>query len=257
MTAQPYTRLRQVCLATLDLQKHEAALSRILGLQPCHKSKLDEFGLENSLFAVGGSFIELVAPIRENTAVHRFLDRTGGIGGYMAIFDCENTHNKKETALRLGIPPVYEREGARADLLQLNPKATGLTLVEFDHHKGGTDRFDAYEWAGDTWQDYINQTALEDIAAFTFQCNNPKEKADLWAALTGKSAEHSPAGSHIALDYGDLFFTSKKTADSPECFNMLHLKATDSPGILKRAMAEGYEVTENGFGVCGVKIELS
>ncbi|MEP4192998.1 MAG: hypothetical protein ABJN51_18045, partial [Sneathiella sp.] len=252
MTAQPYTRLRQVCLATLDLHKHETALSRILDIQPCHKSKLDEFGLENSLFAIGGSFIELVAPIQENTAVHRFLDRTGGIGGYMAIFDCENTQIKKETALRLGIPPVHEREGASADLLQLNPKATGLTLVEFDHHKGGTDRFDAYEWAGDTWQDYINQTVIEDIAAFTFQCTDPKEKANLWAALTGKAAEHSVTESRIALDYGDLFFTAKKGANAPECFSGLRIKTTNKSSILKRATAEGYEVTENGFGICGV-----
>ena len=249
-----YTRLRQVCLATLDIRKDEAALSRIFGLQPCHESWLEEFGLENSLFALGGSFLELVAPIRDKTAVHRFLERSGGLGGYMAIFDCDDTARKKRLASELHIDPVYEREGDGADLLQLNPRETGITLLEFDHHKGGPDRFDAYEWAGPDWQDRVDQSVVEDITGYVFSCNDPASRANLWSALMEQPADHNGATSHIALDYGSLAFEPSSPAVTRDYFSAIRVKAVQPELILKRAESEGYSITGSGFHVAGVDI---
>ncbi len=254
MTKTAYTRLRQVCLATLDIRKDEAALSRIFGLKPCHESWLEEFGLENSLFALGGSFLELVAPIREKTAVHRFLDRNGGIGGYMAIFDCDNTDRKKDIASELGIPPVYEREGNGADLLQLNPHETGITLLEFDHHKGGTDRFDAYEWAGPNWQDRVDQTIVKDITDYVFSCRDPKNRATLWSALTEHPAQHEQACSSITLDYGNLDFVPASAEAAKDHFSAIKVKAAQPDLILKRAAEEGCKMLGSGFHIAGMDI---
>ncbi len=257
MTKTPYTRLRQVCLATLDIRKEEAALSRIFGLKPCHESWLEEFGLENALFAIGGSFLELVAPIRQKTAVHRFLERSGGLGGYMAIFDCDDTSRKKNIASELGIPPVYEREGDGADLLQLNPGKTGITLLEFDHHKGGTDRFDAYEWAGPNWQDRVDQSVAEDITGYVFSCRDPNSIATLWSGLMEKPVEHKGAVSHISLNYGTLQFVPSSPAVTRDHFSAIYVKAAQPELILKRAAEEGYDVTRSGFHIAGVDILLN
>lgn len=256
MSTPRYVRLRQICLATLELPKHEQALSRIFGLNPCHKSKLDEFGLENSLFAINGTFIELVAPTTKKTAVHRFLSRSNGVGGYMAIFDCDAVSARKAAAAKLGIDPVYEKSYPAADLLQLNPRQTGLTLVEFDHHQEGEDLHGAYEWAGKDWQKGINTELVKDMTSLTFSCADPQARAEQWSPLFGKAliadAQTVPA---LPLDYGTLYFTQSDTK-SPDHFSGVQITATDPETILKNAEKSGYPVSGATFYFCGIKIEI-
>ena len=45
-----------------------------------------QFGLTNAVFAVGDTFVEVVAPAQPDTTADRYLTRRGGDGGYMAIF---------------------------------------------------------------------------------------------------------------------------------------------------------------------------
>jgi Glyoxalase-like domain len=256
MSQTKYTRLRQVCLATNEIKKHQAALGRIFDLSSCHEGWLEEFGLENALFAMGGSFIEFVAPIRTETAVDRFLARSKGRGAYMAIFDCENIDRRKEAANALGISPVFERKNGGADLLQLNPRQTGLTLLEFDTHKNGTDRFDGYEWAGPNWQEKINQELVTDITGFTFQCSTPELKASMWSEMMGYPAQKmAPDIYHIELEYGLLKFIPAENGH--ECFSAITLTCPSPDLILERAQKEGYHTDENSFHLCGVDIVLT
>ncbi len=257
MTYDNYIRLRQVCLATLDLEKEEQALSRILGLQPCHRSKLDHFGLENSLFTVNGAFIELVAPTQEKTAVHRFLERHNGIGGYMAIFDCNDVSHRKAAAYKLGIKPILERSESGADLLQLNPKQTGVTMLEFDNHKGGKDFFGPYEWAGENWQNGINTTQTKDMLSVTMTCSDPKSRANQWAPLFGKHLNDGRAKPlTLPLDFGRIHFVNG-TDDKPDYFSSMKLSAASVDDVLSRALDEGYPVTGNAFHYCGIDIEMT
>ena len=244
MTIGSYIRLRQVCLATLDIRREEATISRILDQSPCHKEQLDHFGLENVLFAVGGRFIELVAPTRENTAVHRFLTRSKGHGGYMAIFDCSHVPARKKAAEKLKIRTAFERSDAKADLLQLNPKDTGMTLVEFDHHHGGEDRFGAYHWAGDNWQRELNTEI--DMIGITMKCQNISDKTEQWSELFGVSAHQDV----ITLDHGSITFTP---ALKSENFSAMHLKCLDPEGVLLRAENEGLTVQNGCFELAGLK----
>ena len=65
----PYLRLRQVCLVAHDLAKETARIKSLLGLEECHRDiNVAKYGLENVLFPVGSSFIEIVAPTRPGTA---------------------------------------------------------------------------------------------------------------------------------------------------------------------------------------------
>ena len=82
-------RLRQVCLAAPRLEPVLDDLQAILGLAVCHRDPgLIAYGLENALLPVGHDFIEVVAPVQADTAAGRFIHRTRGHGGYMAIFQC-------------------------------------------------------------------------------------------------------------------------------------------------------------------------
>ncbi|MFT6559279.1 hypothetical protein [Sneathiella sp.] len=256
MEHKTYTRLRQVCLATENIRLSEGILARVLGLSPCHRSTLPDYGLENSLFVIGASFIELVAPIEENTAVARFLKKNNGLGGYMAIFDCEDTALRKQLLNLQFIDIIAERQGEKADLIQLDPRKTGLTMVELDHHKEGRRRMDGYEWAGPNWQKHVYQAVVEDIVKFAFRCHDPIKKADQWRRFlitTKKQAPDKPAT--IALDHGTLEFESCPT-DAKEYFSEIHLITHSRKSVLQRAKEEQLETAEDRFHFCGVDIVL-
>lgn len=256
MTPIAFTRLRQVCLATLEIKKHQNAFQRIFEIDPCHESWLEQFGLENALFPIGGSFIELVAPIQEQTAVHHFLNRSKGIGGYMAIFDCDDLTRKKAITEKLKIPLVYSKEAEGASLIQLSPKATGLTLVEFDQHKNGEDRFGSYEWAGPGWQDRINSSIAEDITAFVFSCSDPVAKGSSWSELFETPLIYSEeAQASLKLNYGSLHF-KQADASKPENFSAIHIKTRAKEEILRRAQKEGYQTGSDHFHYCGIDLIL-
>jgi hypothetical protein len=80
-------RLRQICLVAPQLEPVIFDIAGIMGLNVCYRdSNVAKYGLENALLPVGTILLEVVAPLREGTAAGRFLDKTKGQGGYMAIF---------------------------------------------------------------------------------------------------------------------------------------------------------------------------
>jgi hypothetical protein len=62
------------------------------------------FGLENAIFPVGNQFVEVVAPIQEETAGGRYLDRRGGDDCYMVICQCDDHRPRKQRVAQFGIP---------------------------------------------------------------------------------------------------------------------------------------------------------
>lgn len=248
MTASHYIRFRQICVATLNLEKDVTLFTKILGIPPCHRSRLDHFGLANAMFAIGGSFIELVAPTQDQTAVHRFLKRSQGLGGYMAIFDCDDVLRQKSMAQRQDISIIFERSTSDADLLQLSPKDTGVTMLEFDHHTGGENRLYAYQWAGHDWQKHLNPDL--DITEITMTCVDPDHVHSKWIPLfpsTVQSGHNS-----IALTHGTIRFV-KDIQSTHDYFSAARLK-TDHPELyLERAKDTGLDIGGGKFSLCGVE----
>lgn len=256
MTPPDYVRLRQICLATTDIKQAEHDLSRLLGLNVCHRSQLDNFGLENIMYAVNGTFIEVVAPIVEKTTVHRFLAKNEGRGGYMAIFDCSNVARHKTLAEAAGVDPIFERYNEKADLLQLNPKQTGATMMEFDHHYGGDDRLGHYEWAGDAWQQHLNTDVTSDILGIEFTSPKAAKRAELWAKLCDKPVHAGEIGiQDIQLDYGVLTFR-QNSGNPQEMLTTVNMTVKNRSQVLKTAKELGCAGTENSFDCCGVTFRL-
>ncbi|TNE33596.1 MAG: hypothetical protein EP348_12650 [Alphaproteobacteria bacterium] len=256
MTSGNYVRLRQICLATLDIAGTEETFNHVLGLKVCHRSRLDAFGLENIMYAVNGVFLEIVAPTKENTAVHRFLARHGGMGGYMAIFDCTEVSHHKALAAAAGIDPIYERYNDAADLLQLNPKQTGITMLEIDHHTGGDDMFGAYEWAGEGWQDYVDTTVSGNILGLGMTSPKAAARAALWAGILDRPVRVGEPGLiEVKLDYGRLTFR-EGAGSAPELFDVIEMTARDRRAMIARADKAGLPVSDTGFEICGVHFRL-
>src|SRR5216684_2508390 len=80
-------RLRQVALVARDCGQVAGELRRAFRWPPpFHDPGVGRFGLTNAVFAAGDTFVEVVAPAQPDTTAGRYLERRGGDGGYMAIF---------------------------------------------------------------------------------------------------------------------------------------------------------------------------
>ena len=80
-------RLRQIALVGEDLAACEADIRAILGLDYAYDDPgVGTFGLKNAVFPIGETFLEVVSPKQEGTTAGRLLEKRGGDGGYMAIF---------------------------------------------------------------------------------------------------------------------------------------------------------------------------
>ncbi len=256
MTSKDYVRLRQICLASLDIAKAEETLTSILNLNVCHRSTLDQFGLENILLPIGAVFLEIVAPTRPDTAVHRFLAKNEGKGGYMAIFDCADVDKHRALATEKEISVVYERKNDKADLLQLNPKQTGATMMEFDHHYGGDDLMGNYEWAGDGWQKAIDQTVARKVLGLEIISPKAEKRAKLWAHLCDRPLSEGEKGVHeLRLDLGVLTFRQNRTTRQ-EILQQVDISVEDRQNVLRIAEAAGCPITDTSFEFCGVLFRL-
>src|SRR5258708_9770340 len=102
-------RLRQAVLVAEQLEPTAEELRAALALEePFRDPGVGEFGLANTVFALGDCFLEVVSPTRPDTAAGRYLARHGGDGGYMVIFDLENLDGARAPAARLGVPVVWQ-----------------------------------------------------------------------------------------------------------------------------------------------------
>ncbi|TDJ33082.1 MAG: hypothetical protein E2O61_12960, partial [Gammaproteobacteria bacterium] len=62
-------QLRQICLVARELKPVIDDLTHVLGINTCFIDPgVGKFGLENTLMPIGRNFLEVVAPIEENTA---------------------------------------------------------------------------------------------------------------------------------------------------------------------------------------------
>src|SRR6202047_4639872 len=86
-----YLRLRQICLVAPHLEPVVSDIAAIMGLNVCYRDgHVAKYGLENAPLPVDTTLLEGVAPLQGGTAAGRFLQKTGGRGGYMAIFCCDD-----------------------------------------------------------------------------------------------------------------------------------------------------------------------
>jgi hypothetical protein len=195
-----YLRLRQVCLVSVDLAGESARIRKSLGLEECYRDpNVAKYGLENVLFPVGSSFIEIVAPTRPGTAAGRFLERHGGRHGYMVILDCDDPERRQAHAASLGVRTANLIKHGDYLGVQLHPKDTGAAMIEFNRTVGGEDPMGPYAPAGPNWQRAIRGGVLR---AVEIESPDP----DALAARWGNLLERPVKSAAIALDGGEIRF---------------------------------------------------
>jgi methylmalonyl-CoA/ethylmalonyl-CoA epimerase len=71
------TDIDHVGIAVTDLDAAVAHYRRTLGIEPLHRERADEQGVEEVLFAVGTSYVQLLGALGPDTPVGAFLAKRG------------------------------------------------------------------------------------------------------------------------------------------------------------------------------------
>jgi hypothetical protein len=173
-------RLRQVVLVAPDLGPAVEEISDALGLSVCfHDPGVAEFGLENALFPVGDQFLEVIAPITEGTTAQRLLDKRGGPGGYMAIFQCDDLDRRRARLPGLGVRTIWQADLDDIRGTHLHPKDVGAAIVSLDE----AHPWESWRWAGPTWQQHVRTDVVQGIAAIGIGADDPQAMAARWAEV--------------------------------------------------------------------------
>jgi len=253
-----YLRLRQICLIAHDLEANARALCDTFGLAVCNRDpNVERHGLKNVVIPVGATFLEVVAPFRDNTPGGRHLDRLGGDGGYMVILDCDDLVQRREHFHALGVRIVrfadYSHEGYRA--LHLHPKDTGGTLLSVDQDDRGGDLLGSWHPGGPDWIHFVRTGRVAAIAGAVLQSDDPVGLAGRWSEILQRPTEMTGNQPGIRLDNAWLRFV-RADQGQPETLCGVDLKVVDRDATLEAARRAGFLRPDGGIVICGVRFGL-
>jgi hypothetical protein len=253
-----WLRLRQIALVADKLAPVEEELIDVLGIEVCFRDPgVAHFGLENALFPIGNQLLEVVAPVQENTAGGRYLERRGGDGGYMVITQCNDHAPRRARVKALGIRLVGQFSTGEFRNMQLHPKDTGGSFLEIDEMMGpgAHDPDGPWEPAGQDWQRARRLSRVKGILAAEVQCDDPEEVAARWAEIAEIALEHEGEHASLPLDNASVRFVP--CADGrPEGLGGIDVACTDKAAILAAANARGLETADDQILLCGMRINL-
>jgi len=251
-------RLRQICLVAPQLEPVVDAVAAIFGLPVCHRDPgVAQYGLVNALFVCGHQFLEVVAPTGDNTAAGRFLQRSGGRGGYMAIFDTHDPERRRAHAQALGMRVAHTMDYPGFFGIQLHPVDCRATMLEFDRSAGNEDVDGAYWPAGPHWRDGQRLDAVSGLPWIDVQSPDPEGLAAHWGRIIDlpvtRNAQHEPT---LRFDLGAARFVSVP-AGSAERLDALHVEVAAAERTCAAAQAQGCTAegqgVDRGFVLAGVR----
>lgn len=188
-------RLRQAVLVARDLPQVMRELEDELGLHdPFHDEGVGHFGLANAVYAVGDTFLEVVSPQRPDTAAGRELERRGGDGGYMAMFQVADIGAARKRLAELQVRVVWETAHDDIVDLHLHPKDVPGAIVAID----AVQPSGSWRWGGPSWTAAVPDHRPGGLRGLTVAADDPDTTAARWAAVVGAEA----TGGEIALDGG-------------------------------------------------------
>ena len=177
-------RLRQVVLAARELDAVADVVRRELGLgEPFADPGVAAFGLTNAVFALGDCFIEVIAPAEADTAAGRWLDRRGGDGGYMLIFQLDDLDAARARAADLGVRTVWSIDLPDISGTHLHPADMRGAIVSLDR----AEPPESWRWGGPDWTGKAGTGAPGRIAGVEVAVPDPAAAAERWAAVLGEA----------------------------------------------------------------------
>jgi hypothetical protein len=171
-----------VALVARQLEPVAGLLQRQLGLgEPYQDPGVGVFGLENAVFPVGDTFLEVVAPLEPDTAAGRYLERRGGDSGYMAIFQVDDLGEARRRLSELGVRVVWKADLDDIAGTHLHPKDVPGAIVSLDW----ANPPGSWRWAGPAWTGGEPPHPAGGITGLTIEVSEPVAAAERWAEVLG------------------------------------------------------------------------
>ena len=128
------TRIDHVGIAVPDLDEAIAFYARTFGLHSVHEEVNEEQGVREAMLAVGdsGSCIQLLAPLRPDSPIGKFLDRSGP-GIQQMAYTVTDVRRAAEHLRGVGVRVLYDepKRGTAGSLVNfVHPKDAGGVLIE-------------------------------------------------------------------------------------------------------------------------------
>lgn len=129
-----FTRVDHVGIAVADLDEAIAWYARTFELHSVHEEVNEEQGVREAMLAVGdgSTRIQLLAPLRPDSAIAKFLDRSGP-GVQQVAYTVEDVEAVAATLRGRGLRLLYDtarRGTADSRVNFVHPKDAGGVLVE-------------------------------------------------------------------------------------------------------------------------------
>ena len=121
-----------VGIAVEDLDREVERYRRSLGIEPTHRERVEDQGVEEVLFAVGSSYIQLLGALGPDTPVGRAL-ATRGPGVHHVAYRVADVAAALEHLREEGVQLIdgSPRPGSRNTLIAfVHPRSMGGVLVE-------------------------------------------------------------------------------------------------------------------------------
>jgi hypothetical protein len=139
---------------------------------------------------VGDTFVEVVAPAQPGTTAGRYLERRGGDGGYMAIFQVRDLAAARRRVAGLGVRVVWTAELPDIAATHLHPRDVPGAIVSLDW----ADPEQSWRWAGPSWTGRVPDHAPGGVTGLTIEVGDPAVAAQRWAAVLGIPAPATADG---------------------------------------------------------------
>ena len=224
-------RLRQIALVAPDLGPVEAEIGRTVVADICYRDPgVGKYGLHNALWALGGTFLEALAPTQPDTTAGRYMARRGGATGYMVILDSDDLAPVRDRLAAQGVRIVEDLtvgdERLHATALHLHPRDTGGCLLSIDRHGPDMSLLGSYAWAGNNWHRHCRPDMA--ITGAVMACDDPAAAAARWSSILDRPAALHGEGWRIRVDNGALDFVAAVDSRG-EGLNAIRLTGLDAP----------------------------
>jgi len=250
-----YMRLRQICLVAPHLEPVISDIAAIMGLSICYRDgNVAKYGLENALLPVDTILLEVVAPTQAGTAAGRFIDKTGGRGGYMAIFCCDDPDERGRHANAMGVRTANAITHAPYHGVQLHPRDCRAAFIEFNHTDGSDDILGVYPPAGPDWQKSIRKDTTLALTDVEMESPEPEVLAAHWGKIIGVPVSKNGSGNpELKLPNAGFRFVK----GGSDLMSGLTFRVADVAKVRDAAKAKGCKASGDGFDLCGVRFSLT
>ena len=245
-------RLRQVALVGADLPKIAADITHVLGLGPAYADPgVNKYGLHNQVWPIGDTFLEVVSPTAPGTTAGRLIDKRGGDGGYMAIFQVDDLAAARTRIAGLGVRIADQADRNGAAFTHLHPKDVPGAIVSID----AMDPLERWEWGGPDWRENARTDVSVEIRGAEMQLEDPDAVSARWAEVLDRPRERAESGWRIGVDGGELRFGALKDGRG-EGLSAFDVAVHDPAAVLARARERGCVSPAGEVILCGTVVRL-